>query len=270
VDRIDASARVADGARLGTEVEVGPYTVIGREVEIGDGCRIGPHVYISGCTRIGPRTQVFPFASLGAPPQSVNYRGGATRLVIGADCIIREHVTMHTGTEDGGMETAVGDRCFIMVGAHVAHDCKIGDDVLLVNSVILGGHCQIGRHAVLSGNVTLHPFVRIGAYAILGGMSGTVQDILPFAAIWGAPPRMRGVNAIGLRRRNFSAASIRTLRKAFQLLNDERGPAKERAERLAQAFVGDAEVMQIVEFIRQGGKRPFLLETTPGADESDV
>jgi UDP-N-acetylglucosamine acyltransferase len=270
VGRIDSSARVADGARLGADVEIGPYTVIGPAVEIGDGCRIGPLVSIAGCTRIGPRTQIFPFASLGAPPQSVHYRGGPTRLVIGADCIIREHVTAHTGTEDGGMETTVGDRCFIMAGAHVAHDCKIGDDVLLVNNVILGGHCEVGQHAVLSGGVTLHPFVRIGEYAILGGMTGSVQDILPFSAVWGAPPHLRGVNAVGLKRRGFAMATIQTLRKAFQALSDDHGPAKQRAERLAQAFPGVAEVMRIVDFIRRGGKRPFLLGIDPDPGESGV
>ncbi len=132
---IDSSARVADGARIGADVEIGPYCIVGPNVELGDGVRLHPHVHIAGHTKIGARTVVYPFASLGSPPQSVHYHGGPTRLVIGADCDIREHVTMNTGTEDGGMETRIGDRCFLMVAVHIAHDCKVGSDVTMVNNV---------------------------------------------------------------------------------------------------------------------------------------
>ena len=270
--RIDSSARIADGARLGSEVEVGPYSVIGPEVEIADGCRIGAHVHIAGVTRIGPRTAVYPFASLGTPPQSVRYRGGPTRLVIGADCVVREHVTMNTGSEDGGMETRVGDRCFIMTGAHVAHDCQIGNDVILVNQVIMGGHCEIGEHAVLSGGTTLHPFVHIGAYAILGGMTGSIWDIPPFIAALGVPATIRGINAVGMRRRGFSADAIRTVRAAYKMLFAGEGPPKRRVEDLLQAFPGDPNVTRIVEFVR-GGKRPLLQPSRAGgelADEEEV
>jgi UDP-N-acetylglucosamine acyltransferase len=269
VGRIDSSARIADGARLGADVEVGPYTVIGPEVEIADGCRIGAHVYISGCTRIGPRTQVLPFASLGTPPQSVRYRGGPTRLSVGADCIVREHVTMNTGTEDGGMETRVGDRCFIMTGVHVAHDCKIGDDAILVNQVIMGGHCEIGEHAVLSGGSTLHPFVHVGAYSILGGMTGSIWDIPPFIAALGVPAAIRGVNAVGMRRRGFSADAIRTVRAAYKMLFAGKGPPKQRVGQLLEAFPGEPNVMRIVEFVR-AGKRPLLKPNRAARDLADA
>jgi UDP-N-acetylglucosamine acyltransferase len=272
VARVDSSARVADGARLGADVEIGPYSVIGPDVELGDGCRIHAHVHIAGITRLGPRTAVFPFASLGTPPQSVRYRGGPTRLMIGADCIVREHVTMNTGTEDGGMETQVGDRCFIMAGAHVAHDCKIGNDVLLVNQVIMGGHCEIGEHAVLSGGTTLHPFVHIGAYSILGGMTGSIWDIPPFIAALGVPAEIRGINAVGMRRRGFSADAVRTVRAAYKMLFAGEGPPKQRVSSLLAAFPGDANVRRIVEFVR-AGKRPLLQPRRGGrelVDEEEI
>ena len=257
--RIDSTARVADGARIAADVEIGPYSVVGPNVELGDGVRLHPHVHIAGHTKIGPRTVIFPFASLGTPPQSVHYRGGPTRLVIGADNIIREHVTMNTGTEDGGMETRVGDNCFIMTGAHVGHDCIIGNEVTLVNGVLLAGHCEIGDFAVLSGGAALHQFVRIGQTAFVGGNTAIAKDLLPYCTTLGMPGDFRGLNLVGLRRRGLTRADITPLRAALRMLFDDTGPMRARADRLASAFPGDANVERIVEFIRAGDKRSFLL-----------
>src|SRR6202012_4901153 len=159
---IDPTARVADGARIGADVEIGPFCLIGPQVELKAGVRLLSHVNVTGVTTIGEVPVVYPFSSLGTPPQSVHYRGGPTRLVIGARCELRESVTMNIGTEDGGGGTRVGDRCFIMGGAHVGHDCQVGSDVNLANNVVLGGHVSVGDHTFLGGHVAIHQHVRIG------------------------------------------------------------------------------------------------------------
>ena len=152
---IDPTARIEPGAVIGKGVSIGPYCVIGQHVAIGDGCRLVAHVHVGGHTTIGPRTALYPFASLGTPPQSVKYRGGPTRLVVGADCEIREGVTINTGTEDDRGITEVGDRCWLMVGSHVGHDCKVGSDVTFANNVVLGGHVTIGDFVVLGGQAAV-------------------------------------------------------------------------------------------------------------------
>src|SRR5271165_4585052 len=148
---IDSTARIAAGAKIAAGAAIGPYCTVGPDVVIGEGCRLVAHVNVAGHTTIGPRTVVYPFASLGTPPQSVKYRGGPTRLTIGADCDIREGVTMNTGTEDDRGLTEVGDHCFLMVGSHVAHDCKVGNHVVMANNAVLGGHASVGDYSFLGG-----------------------------------------------------------------------------------------------------------------------
>ena len=152
---IDPTARIAEGARIGESVEIGPYCIVGPQVELQRGVRLFAHVYLTGATTIGEGTRVYPFCSLGTPPQSVHYRGGATRLVIGNDCELRESVTMNTGTEDGGGVTRVGDRCLFMVGSHVAHDCSVGSNVTFANNVSLGGHVSVGDYVVFGGHAAV-------------------------------------------------------------------------------------------------------------------
>ncbi len=159
------------------------------------------HVNLTGHTTIGPRTVIYPFASLGSPPQSVSYRGGPTRLVIGAECDIRENVTMNTGTEDGGGVTEVGDRCFFMVGSHVAHDCKVGNDVMFANNILLGGHVTIGDNVVFGGGVAVRQFVRIGEGAMIVGLSGVRADVIPYGMAHGPLADLIGLNVVGMRRR---------------------------------------------------------------------
>ena len=176
---IDPSARIEPGAVIGRDVSIGPFCVIGPHVVIGDGCRLLGHVHVAGNTSIGVRSLVYPFASLGTPPQSVKYCGGPTRLVVGADCDIREGVTMNTGTEEGGGITEVGDRCLIMVGSHVGHDCKVGNDVTFANNVVLGGHVTVGDFVVFGGQAAVRQFVRIGEGAMAVGLSGVRADVIP-------------------------------------------------------------------------------------------
>ncbi len=249
---------MAAGARLGEGVEIGPYCVVGPQVELGGGVRLLAHVHVNGATTIGEGAVVYPFASLGTPPQSVHYRGGATRLIIGARCELRESVTMNTGTEDGGGVTRVGERCFFMVGSHVGHDCAIGNDVTLANNVVLGGHVSVGDYTFLGGHVAIHQFVRIGEGVMMAGMSAARDDIIPFGFAYGQTGALVGLNMVGLRRRGATRAQMHQLRRAYRSLFLVEGRLADRIEAVAREFAGDPLVEKIVAFIRAGGKRPLM------------
>ncbi|MGH6726357.1 MAG: acyl-ACP--UDP-N-acetylglucosamine O-acyltransferase [Pseudolabrys sp.] len=266
---IDPSARIEATAAIGPKVSIGPYCTVGPHVTLGEGCRLLAHVNLTGHTTIGPRTVVHPFASLGSPPQSVHYRGGATRLTVGADCDIREHVTMNTATEDGGGLTEIGDRCFFMVGAHVGHDCHVGSDVVVANNTLLAGHVTVGDHVVFGGGVAVRQYVRIGEGAMLVGLSGIRADVIPWGSAHGPLANLVGLNVIGMRRRGFGKAEIHRYREAYRALFFGDEEFRARLERVAADYGGDALVAKTIAFIR-AGKRPL---TMPGrrseAGESD-
>lgn len=255
---IDSSARIAAGAAIGQDVTIGPFCTIGPDVTIGDGCRLVSHVNVTGHTTIGPRTVVHPFASLGTAPQSFGYRGGPTKLVIGADCDIREHVTMNTGTEDGGGITQVGDGCFLMVNSHVAHDCKVGSKVVFANNAVLGGHVEVGDHVVFGGGVAVRQYVRIGQGAMLVGLSGIRADIIPYGMAHGPLADLVGLNVVGMRRRGLSKTDILRVRTAYRELFFGPGAFRARLEQVAADYSDDSLVGQIVSFIR-AGKRPLTM-----------
>jgi UDP-N-acetylglucosamine acyltransferase len=255
---IDPTARVADGARIGEGVEIGPYCLLGSQVEIRAGARLIGHVNVTGVTSVGEGCIVFPFASLGTPPQSVHYRGGPTQLVIGARCEIREGVTMNTGTEDGGGVTRVGERCTFMVGAHVGHDCMVGNDVTFANNAVLGGHVSVGDHTFLGGHTAIHQFVRIGEGVMMAGMSAARDDIIPFGFALGQTGALVGLNIVGLRRRRATRADMRRLRQAYRALFFAEGRLADRIDAVAAAYSGDPLVDKIIAFIRAGGKRPLM------------
>jgi len=256
---IDPTARVASAAAIGRDVAIGPYCVIGPDVALGDGCRLVAHVHVTGHTAIGARTVIHPFASLGSPPQSVKYRGGPTRLVIGADCDIRENVTMSTGTEDDRGVTEVGDRCFLMVGSHVAHDCKVGNDVTFANNVVLAGHVSVGDHVVFGGQAAVRQHVRIGEGAMIVGLSGVRADLIPFGCAHGPLANLVGLNVVGLRRRGVARADIHRLRQAYQRLFFGAGSFRDRVESVAEDFSDHPIVARLVDFIRGGGGRPLTM-----------
>lgn len=262
--RIDPTARIADGARVADDVEVGPYCIVGAGVELKAGVRLIAHVHIAGVTAVGEKTVVHPFASLGGPPQSVRYRGSPTRLVIGANCDIREGVTMNTGTEDGGGVTKVGDRCFFMAGSHVAHDCAVGHDVTFANNVIIGGHVTVGDYTFIGGNSGVHQFVRIGEGAMMAGMTGVADDIIPFGFALGQRGELVGLNVVGLKRRGVSRADLHRLRHAYRLLFHADGSFAERAEAVAHEFGSDPIVGKIVAFIQQSGNRKLMKARAEG------
>jgi UDP-N-acetylglucosamine acyltransferase len=255
---IDPTARVAEGARIAASVEIGPYCLVGAQVELKNGVRLVAHVNVAGATTIGEQTVVYPFCSLGTPPQSVHYRGGETRLVIGAGCELREGVTMNTGTEDGGGITRVGERCSFMVGSHVGHDCSVGNDVTFANNVVLGGHVSVGDHTFLGGHVAIHQFVRIGEGVMMAGMSAARDDIIPFGFALGQTGALVGLNVVGLRRRGATRADMHRLRRAYRLLFFTEGRLAERVEALAGEFADDPLVGKIIGFVRAGGKRPLM------------
>ena len=255
---IDPTARVADGARIGDGVEIGPYCIVGPQADLGDGVRLIAHVHVAGVTAIGAGTVVYPFASLGTPPQSVHYRGGATRLVIGPRCELREGVTMNTGTEDGGGLTEVGAGCLFMVGSHVGHDCRVGNDVSFANNVVLGGHVCVGDFTFLGGHVAIHQYVRIGEGVMMAGMSAARDDIIPFGFALGQTGALVGLNVVGLKRRGATRAQLQQLRRAYRALFFGEGRLVDRVDAVASAFSGDPLVEKVVAFIRSGGKRPLM------------
>lgn len=252
---IHPTAVVDTAARLGAGVAIGPYCVIGPDVTLADGVRLYSHVVVTGRTSIGPNTHVYPFASIGHQPQDLKYKGEPSELVIGANNIVREHVTMNPGTAGGGMSTHVGNNCLFMVGAHVAHDCKIGNNVILANNATLGGHVEVEDYAILGGLAAVHQFCRIGRHAMVGGMSGVEQDVIPYGSVVGNRARLLGLNIVGLKRRGFARPDIMALRKAYRLLFAEEGTMSERLADVAEMYKDTTPVMDIVDFIRTNSTR---------------
>lgn len=260
---IHPTAVIEAGAELGADVRIGPYALVGPEVEIGDRAAVDGHAVISGRTRIGPDVRVFPFASVGSAPQDLKYEGEPSTLEIGARSIIREHAQLNTGTAGGGMLTRVGSDCLVMAGAHVAHDCRLGDQVVLANNVLLGGHCLVEDGAVIGGGAAIHQFVRIGRFAMVGGLSGVEQDVLPFATAVGNRARLTGLNLVGLRRRAVPRETVRNLREAFDLLSGGDGTMAERVALLADRFAGDKAVEALLDFARAPSSRGFCPPVAP-------
>jgi UDP-N-acetylglucosamine acyltransferase len=234
---IHATAIVEAGARLADTVTVGPYCIIGPDVELGPDVVLQSHVVIAGHTSIGEGTRIFPFASIGLAPQDLKYKGEPSTLVIGRHNLIREYVTMHPGTVGGGMVTRVGDHCLFMASAHVAHDCTVGNRVILANNVPIAGHVTVEDHVIISGNCAVQQFVRIGEGAYVGGMSGVERDLIPFGMAWGDRARLEGLNIIGMQRRGFSRDDIQILRSAYDMIFDsDRGTLADRVAEVAEHY----------------------------------
>ena len=251
---IHSTALVSQTATLGTGVTVGPYAVIEDEVEIGDNSEIGAHAVVKRFTRVGQRNRIFEHAILGGEPQDVKFEGERSYLEIGDDNLIREFCTLHRASGSDEI-TRVGSRNFLMIGVHVAHNCSIGDDNIFANEVALAGHIVIEDHVFLSNNVGAHQFVRMGRYAMVGGKSKIVQDVLPFFTTDGNPPRVRGLNSVGLRRAGFSAESRRALKEAYRVLFRSSMPLDKAIDQLKS--VDDENVAHLLSFIRSS-RRGFI------------
>jgi UDP-N-acetylglucosamine acyltransferase len=268
---IHPTAVIEKGAKLADGVTVGPYCVIGPEVTIGANAVLHSHVAISGRTTIGKDCKIFPFASLGFAPQDLKYAGEKSELVIGDRVTIREHVTMNPGTQGGGMLTRVGDDCLFMVGSHVAHDCLIGNHVILVNNATLGGHVVIGDFAIIGGLSAVHQFVRIGAHAMIGGMSGVEHDVIPFGSVMGERANLAGLNLVGLKRRGFDRDTIHALRAAYrQLFDGSAGTLDSRAESVSKTYGEVPVIAEVVAFVRAESKRQICVPKAGVSEEPAV
>lgn len=248
---IDPGAQIADG------VEIGPYCVIGPHVSLAAGVKLKAHVVVDGHTSIGEGTVVYPFASLGSAPQDLKYAGEPSKLEIGSNNVIREHVTMNPGTKDGGMKTVVGNNGLFMMAAHVAHDCMVGNHVIMANNATIAGHVHVGDFVIIGGLAAVHQFVRIGPHAIIGGMSGVENDVIPYGRVKGERAHLAGLNLIGLERRGFDKEGIRALQRAFNQLFGNEGTMDERIECVANDFGNDETVSAIIQFAREKTKFPL-------------
>ncbi|PWB79682.1 MAG: acyl-[acyl-carrier-protein]--UDP-N-acetylglucosamine O-acyltransferase [Methylocystaceae bacterium] len=259
--RIHPTAIVESGARLGDGAVVGAFCHVGPQVELGADAELASHVVLSGQTFIGANAKIFPFASIGAEAQDLKSRGDAGALRIGADCVIREGVTINLGTRAGGGETRIGDACAFLAYSHVGHDCRIGDGVVLSNNVLLGGHVSVGDHAAIGGASVVHQHVRIGAHAYVGGLSGLEGDLAPFGLAGGNRAHLFGLNLVGLRRRGFSGERLTPLRAAYSLLfghgASNEGVLAERIVIAAREFSGVGDVEALLAFLRADRIRPL-------------
>lgn len=246
---IHASAIVAPSARIASDVEIGPYSVIGAGVEIDSGCWLGPHVVISGDTSVGENTRIFQFASLGEIPQDRKYAGEATRLEIGANNTIREYVSINTGTVQDAAVTRIGNDNWIMAYVHIAHDCQIGNNTVFANGTTLAGHVHIGDYVTLGGNTLVHQFCHIGAHAFTAYGARINKDVPPFVMVSEGKGRPRGLNVEGLRRRGFSDDSVSILKEAYRLLYRSELSLEVAAGRIRELQPACRELDLLLEFV---------------------
>lgn len=252
---IHPTAVVAPGAELAENVKILAFSVIGSNVRIGSGTVVGPHAVIDGWTSLGERNRVYPFASIGQAPQDMSYRGEETQLVIGDGNTFRESVTINRGTVRGGGITRIGNNNLFMAYVHVAHDCLIGNNVILANASTLGGHVQIDDFAILGGLVGIHQFVRIGRYAFVGAKSGLRMDMPPYMLAFGAPGKLYGPNLVGLRRHNFPKETIHALKQSYRIIFRSGLTMKDALARVRDEVEMLPEVEYLLEFLEGRSKR---------------
>lgn len=260
VSRAHPTAVIDPAASLGDDVAIGPFCYVGAGVRLLRGVELISHVAVLGDTEIGARTKIYPFAAVGAPSQDLKSIGEEGRLVVGADCIIREGVTITGGARARGGATRIGDGCALLAHCHVAHDCRLGERVVLSNNVALGGHVELGDHVIIGGGSAVHQHARIGAHAFVAGLSGVEGDAPPFTLVGGNRAHLFGLNVVGLERRGFSKERMARLWRAYRTLYAREAPAS-LEERLAQAAAlvdDDGDIAQLLAFFRAPAKRPLL------------
>lgn len=246
---IHPTAIIGSEAQIDNEVFIGPFCVINGKVRLKKGTRLISHVVIEGTTEIGKDCTIYPFASLGLPPQDLKYKNEDTCVIIGDRNIIREYVTIHRASVGGDRATVVGNDNFLMSYAHIAHDCKVGSHIVMANAATLAGHVTVEDYAVIGGIVAVHQFTRIGAYAMVGGFSGIVQDIPPYTIASGARARLFGLNAVGLKRHGLSDSAISNLKKAYKVLFREKHTMKAAIKKVQKDLPDTEEIRHLIEFI---------------------
>ena len=255
---IHKTAIVDKKAKISENVEIGPYSIIGPDVEIGANTIIHSHVNIVGNTKIGKNNQIYPFSSIGTPPQDLKYKGEKNSLVIGNNNKFREYVNINPGTEQGGGITRIGDNNLFMVYCHVAHDCMISNNIVLANNVQVGGHVTIQKNAIVGGSCAIHQFSRIGEHAMIGGMTGVLSDVIPFGLSMGNRNNLMGLNLIGLRRSKVSNENIKKIQLAYEIIF--KTPSfRENIEQLNNDLKNNEFVKKILNFINSDKKRPISL-----------
>jgi len=251
---IDARAVVSPGARLASDVEIGPFSIIGPDVEIGSGCRIGSHAVISGHTRLGKNNKVFQFASIGDAPQDKKYKDEPTRLEIGDENVFREFVTINRGTPQDKGVTHIGNDNLFMAYSHVAHDCIVGDHCVFANVATLGGHVEVGDYVIMGGLSAVHQFCKIGAHAFVANNAAVTRDVPPYVIAVGQPAEPRSVNSTGLSRRGFTPEQVRNIKNAYRILYRLDLPLEQALEMLREAATTQVEVAAFVEFIGRSAR----------------
>jgi UDP-N-acetylglucosamine acyltransferase len=256
---IHKTAIIEDGAQIADGVFIGPYCHIGSGVSLAKNVCLKSHVVIAGDTEIGENTQIFPFASIGHIPQDLKFHGEKSKLVIGSDNVIREHVTMNPGTKGGGMITQVGNNCLFMMSSHIAHDCIVGNNVILANNATLAGHVELGDFVIIGGLSAIHQFVRVGHHAMIGGMSAIESDIIPYGSAMGDRANLAGLNLLGLKRQGVERETIHALRGAYRMIFAQEGTLEERLEDTIEHFKDNDAVMDLVKFIQDDSSRAICL-----------
>ena len=257
--QIHPTAIVHPGAQLGADVNIGPYCIVGERVMLKDRVRLISHVVVDGVTEIGADGVVHPFSTLGGPPQHLAHKGEPTKLIVGERVLVRENVIMHTGTEKGGGVTIAGNDCMFMAGSGIAHDCILGNNVILANQASCGGHVRVGDFVFLGGSCAVHQFARLGRYSFIGGGAVVTKDVIPYGSVWGNHARLEGLNLVGLKRRGFSRELILALRTAYRMMFAEEGTLQERLDDVLENFAEIDQVVEIVRFIREDSTRPICL-----------
>ncbi len=257
--KIHSSAQVDKRAELEDGVEIGPLCVVGPDVKLGKNVKLVSQVNIAGNTEIGDDCQLYPFVSLGHPPQDFKHKGGAVSLKIGKRNILREQVNIHPGTDVGRPETIIGDDCYFMVGTHVAHEGRVGNNVVLSNGTQVGGCVTIGDNVIIGGLCAVHQYTRIGDHAFIGGMTTVVKDVIPYGISLGNKQVLNGLNIVGLQRRGFSREKINDLRAAYRILFAPEGLFEERVEDCARDYADHELVMEILEFIKAADNRAICM-----------
>jgi UDP-N-acetylglucosamine acyltransferase len=265
--RIHPTAVVETGATLGVGVQVGPFSYIGPDAVLGDKVEIADHVTVIGATSLGANCKVASHAALGGPPQNVRHGGGRTTLAIGENTVIREFVTMNTGSDSSRGETLVGANGFFLAYSHVGHDCVVGRNAVFANNATLGGHCDIGDNVGIGGLSAVHQFVRIGDGAFIAGCTAISGDVGPYAIARGNPARLRGLNVVGLRRSGLGAADIRELRSLYQAIFDRASPMSENLPAARRRFGASEKGAKILDFFEVRGRRQFTVAPVGGSGE---
>ena len=260
---IHNSSVIDKKAEIGNEVKVGPFCYIGPEVQISDSVELISNVHIEGNVKVGKGTKIFPFASIGTPPQDLKYKGEANSLEIGENNVIREYVTINPGTKGGGEKTIIGNNCLLMISSHVAHDCHIGNNVVIANNVPLGGHVIIEDSVVIGGNSAVQQFTRIGRLAMIGGMTGVLKDVIPFGLSFGNRNYLRGINIIGLKRKKYANKKIMELDKAYKKIFSSKNLHK-NLSKINGEYKGNDLVTEVIDFLAKDKKRPIC---TPQSEQ---